>query len=1201
MLQRYLIILIVSGLLPGYLKAQSIEFVRNDGQWDGPFSYKAVTGNGDAYLSGNNFTYVLGDPANDYKADEVHHGLKKSAILNYHAYRVSFEGAAKDPKIQASKEQSWYYNYFLGKDPSRWHSNIHPAMALDYKELYPGIDMHVASQSGNLKYEFILTPGTDPSTIQLKYDGLTSMRLKDKNLVLSTSVGEVQELRPVAFQYANDGERVEVTCNYHLSDNRISYSFPDGYDRNLSLVIDPVVVFCSFTGSSADNFGYTATYDDTGNFYAGGIVHGTGYPVTTGVFQNYYSGGVDDPNANIEDTYGIGYACDMGIIKFNPSGTTRIWATYIGGSSNDQPHSMIVDPSGNLVIVGRSYSSDFPVTSGAFDVSANGGADIVVLKLNPTATSLVGSTYLGGSAADGVNYNGSEYLFGNLKHNYGDDARSEVIVDKQGNVYLTASTKSSNFPVSSNAFQATSGGNQDAIVAKFNPTLTTLLYGTYLGGSSDDAGYVLALDTAQTHFYVGGGTQSSNFPTTGSAWHNSYQGGAADGYLVRFGNGGTYPLQKICFVGTSNEDQVYGVQVDLENNVYAMGQSLGGAFPVTSGVYSNAGSTQFVIKLDSLLTTDIFSTVYGSGTSTQTNISPVAFLVDTCQNIYISGWGGNLALPGALSTVGTTNGLPVTSALITAGTPLKATTDGSDFYFITFSKNAVNLLFAAYHGRNSSDVGKGEHVDGGTSRFDRHGVIYQAICGGCFGTGGTTSAYPTTAGSWATTNGFAGNCNEVALKIAFQLTAPDAVANASPKAKGCPPLSVQFANTSTNSISYQWNYQDGSPLDTAFQPKHIFTKSGTYNVQLVVFNPNACKIRDTTYVQIIVDSNRVTSNFNYSVLDSCGPYQASFVNTSTYAPSPGAQARTVFTWYFGDGSSYTGITPPTHNYPAIGSYTVTLVMKDTAACNYPDSIKKVVTIHSGFVKAAFSGNDSVCLNTPLVFSSTSSNATGITYYFGDGDSSKSTLPITHNYKNVGTYVVTLVAVNPISCNKTDTLKKTVRIKKLPTADFSFAPVIPVSNKPVTFTNKSVNADFYSWNFGDGSLLSSETNPVHLFRHTGTFLVCLKASSNEGCVDSVCKPVDADIHTAIDVPTAFSPNGDGSNDVLYVRGGGIETMDLKIFNRWGQKVFESNSLDKGWDGSFNAKPQPVDAYGYVLTATFIDGSSAVKKGNITLLR
>jgi hypothetical protein len=186
------------------------------------------------------------------------------------------------------------------------------------------------------------------------------------------------------------------------------------------------------------------------------------------------------------------------------------------------------------------------------------------------------------------------------------------------------------------------------------------------------------------------------------------------------------------------------VQVDKQNRVYAMGQTLGGSFPVTAGVYSNPGSSQFIIKLDSNLTSNIYSTVYGSGVSNVTNISPVAFRVDTCEQVYISGWGGPLAGNG-----GNTVGMPVT-----ATTAVKPTTDGQDFYFMVLSKDANALLYGTFYGANTL----GEHVDGGTSRFDRNGVVYQGICAGC----GGSSAFPTTPGAWSNTNNSSvptANCN----------------------------------------------------------------------------------------------------------------------------------------------------------------------------------------------------------------------------------------------------------------------------------------------------------------------------------------------------------------------------------------------------------------------------------------------------------
>jgi gliding motility-associated-like protein len=1153
-----------------------VEFIANKGQWNGPFEYKAMTGRGDVYLSKNAFSYILSDPENDGKMDAWHHGqVTTPQILKFHAYRMFFQGA-NTPVITPGKVEEGYYNYFLGKDSSRWKGNIHPCLNVDYAQLYNGIDMHVSSEKGNIKYEFIVAAGADPAQIQLRYDGPSSMKLKNGNLNISTSVGEVLEMKPYVYQYINNNREL-VSCDYTLHNNTVSFDFPDGYDKHQPLIIDPTVVFATFTGSTADNWGFTATYDEHGNFYAGGLANGTGYPVSTGAFQTTFAGGTGSD--------AIEFASDIAIIKYTPDGKNRIWATYVGGKDNERPHSMIVDSADNLCFTGRTYSNDYPVTSGAYSTSFKGGrADIIVTKLSADGSSLIGSTFMGGSADDGVNYDSTETGYGNLKHNYGDDARGEIQVDRAQNVYVTACTNSTDFPVTSGAYKTTNSGGQDAVLFKMNPNLTSLIYSTYIGGSNDDAGYVLAFDPGQQNIYVAGGTQSSNFPSTSGTLHTSYQGGSADGFVMKFKNSTPYSLVASSFIGTTDYDQTYGIQVDAANHVYLMGQSLGGLYPVTSGTYNNPNSTQFIQKLDSTLSTSLMSTVFGNGDPTHTNISPVAFLVDTCGNIYISGWGGDLFIASMPSTVGMDTAMPIT---IDAA---QSTTDGRDFYFICLSRNAGSLLYGTYMGENG---GVGEHVDGGTSRFDKNGIVYQAICGGC----GHSSAFPTTAGVWSRTNK-SGNCNEIALKIAFELTNVVAKAKASPNAQGCAPFHVNFLDSSINAKGYSWNFGDGG-TDTARYPSHTFTAAGVYKVRLITANPDACKTLDTAYLTITVDTIFEHPAFTYTVLDSCNPYTVSFNNNSVFSSTPGSSTFTKFTWLFGDGTSYSGNTPPVHNYSGIGTYTVSLVMVDTTACNSPDTLKLPVRINSLLVKAGFNVPDSICLGSPVTLTDSSANGTSYTWDFGDGNSSTSA-STTHIYDSVGTYTIKHVVRNPNSCNGVDSVQKTVVVVTGPTADFTFSPLTPITNVPTSFTNESVNATKYLWDFGDGAN-STDVNPSHFYKRTGTYKVCLQAKNNTSCPASACKMVSADVQPLADLPTGFSPNGDGKNDILFVRGAAIQTMDVKIFNRWGQKVFETTDMNEGWDGNFNGQPQPIDAYAFILNVTFIDGTTYEKKGNVTLLR
>ncbi len=1173
-------------------RAQSpVEFIENKGQWGNWFAYKAEAPGADVLLEKDGFRFILADSRNNRLLDSFHHGQSRvNPNLKFHCYKVTFEGA-NNAHIKGLKSQKTYYNYFLGNDPSKWKSEIHPNFAVDYDNLYDNIDMHVTSEKGRVVYEFMVKPHADANNVKLQFDGQDGLQIRKGDLVVKTSVGEVVEMKPYAYQYINN-ERTQVACNYILRNNHLSFDFPNDYDHSQLLVIDPTLVFSTFTGSTADNWGFTATYDNAGNFYAGGLVnilqYGGSFPVSTGAFQATWGGGFSNSTFTA-------YAADISIIKYNSTGSSRLYATYIGGAGNEHVHSMIVDNSGNLVMAGRTLSQNYPITPGAFQNTNQGGWDMIVTSLNSTGTALVGSTYIGGTSDDCVNFDSTEFAYGELKHNYGDESRSEVQVDNGGNIYVTGCTNSTNFPTTPSAVSSTLSGLQDGVVFKLNGGCSNLIWSTYLSGNASDAGYVLAFDSLQQYVYVAGGTNSSNYPTTAGCWQTTYQGGGADGFVTKFLNSGAYSIQKSTYVGTSGYDQVYGIQIYPTNEVYVMGQSMGGLFPVTPGVYTNPNSPQFIMKMDRNLTTDLISTVYGNGNPSVTNISPVAFLVDTCSNVYISGWGGNLGLAGGTS--GLCTGMPTTTG---------SATDGMDFYFIVLGANMTTLRYATYYGRSCTAAGFGEHVDGGTSRFDKNGIIYQAICANCGGNtaasysaGGCFSGFPTTTGSWSEISGSVNNCNEAALKIAFEIGPVAAHVTASPSTTGCAPLTVTFVNTSNNGLSFVWNFGDGSAVDTSFSPVHTFTAGGSYTVTLAAGNSNACFVtNDTAYLVIVVGTDNIDPAFTSLVTNNCGPYTATFTNSSTYSSSA-AMAWTTFHWDFGDGGTFNGTTPPTHSYPGPGTYTVTLTMTDTAACNSPGTVSHVVTITGFNVSANFTIPDTICLGTPMVPLTTSANGTTYSWTFGDGSTSTSPTP-SYTYTAIGVYMVTFIVANPASCNGADTFNYSIKVIDAPIADFSFSPILPVANVPTTFTNLSVNATRYVWNFSDGTSTTDE-NPIHQYNNTGTYNTCLTAYNSSNCPAKVCKKVSAEVVPLVGVPSGFSPNGDGENDVLYVRGAAIKTIDLRIYNRWGQLIFQSTNMSVGWDGTYNGQPQPIEAYGFVLLVSFIDGSSKTLKGNITLLR
>lgn len=801
-------------------------YEENKGQWEKQVLYRVKLKNMDVFYEKNSITvqqYDLHELLHNNHPKSKEELLKDKSTAYFHSYKIGFINSNKNPTLVTNKKADTYANYYIGNNPSKWASEVGAYEEFIYKNLYQGIDLKIYSNGLQPKYDFILKPNSSVEKIKMNYNGVATIKLVNQALIIKTSIGEITEEKPYAYQIINN-RKVEIACNYVLTENTISFDFPNGYDKNYELIIDPVLSGSTYSGSFADNWGSTATYDNLGNIYSGGIVTATGYPVTTGAFQTTFGGG---------GVGGVGaIPWDMAIIKYNQTGANRIFATYLGGSENDYPHSMIVNDNNELYIYGKTYSVNFPVSANAYDKTYNGNADIVVTKFNAAGSSLLGSTYIGSTGDDGVNGDANSSSINGLKHNYGDDARGEIILDANGAVYIASSTKSTNFPTTVGAYKTTfNGGPQDACVFKLNTDCSNLEWSTFLGGSSDDAGYAIALDQ-QNNVLVCGGTISNDFPTTSGVLKPTFNG-FIDGYVSKIKFDGTTLLGST-YIGTSNYDQCYFIQTDKTGNVYLYGQTEG-VYPTTAGVYKSTKGGLFIHQLDPILTTTGFSTIIGDGINSKPNISPTAFLVDNCGNIYISGWGGLCNTPG---NQGTTLGLPVTT------NAYKGTTDDCDFYLLSLTKNAASLLYATFFGSNNTS--SGDHVDGGTSRFDKRGVVYQSVCAGC----GAFSTFPTTSTAWSTTNN-SPNCNNATFKIDFQT--PNVVASASTNGvSGCAPFTITFNNGSANATSYKWNFDDGSPISNSPTPTHTFATQGTYNVKLVVENPASCNGKDSVIVPVVI-------------------------------------------------------------------------------------------------------------------------------------------------------------------------------------------------------------------------------------------------------------------------------------------------------------------------------------------------------------
>ncbi|HSC53601.1 MAG TPA: PKD domain-containing protein [Phnomibacter sp.] len=1209
----------------GSIAAQTFEYTENKGQWENEVLYKGELSNGAFFLKRNGYRVVQHSP-NDFariKATVTAHehydapkgatlganmagsndqsldnggekggggNFEKELVLKSHAYDVSFEGANPKSTIQTQKQMPGAFNYLLGNNPDKWAGDVHAFGEVWMKQLYPGIDIRYYSDRGFLKFDLVVQPNAVSEKIIMKYTGAEGLSVRDGALVIKTSVNEVIEQSPYTYQLIN-GQRKQVGCKYEVIGNLVRFKL-SAYDRTQTLIIDPTLIFSSFTGSSADNWGYTATYDAGGNLYAGGIAFSSGYPVTAGAFQTTFRGG-----SNTGEGSG---GFDMAIMKFNPVGSARIYATYIGGTGNEQPHSLVVDNAGNLVIAGRTTSTDYPTTTPR--IGPGGAWDIVVSKLNATGSTMLGSIRIGGSADDGVNikhkYSGGGAFPISLQQNYGDDARSEVILDPAGNILVASCTRSNNFPVSAGAFQSTLRGDQDALVLKFNSTLSTVLFATYLGGLSDDAAYVLAMSPAG-NIYVGGGTRSADFPgdrlgVVGA----SFNGGEADGFLAELNPTGTAVL-KFSFFGTPGIDQVYGVQFDRNGFVYIMGQTTGN-FPVTNAPFSQPGGKQFIAKLQNDFSGYIYSMVFGTN-SPSPNISPIAFLVDRCENVYVSGWGGRVladaqGVPG-FPTSGT-NGLTITPDAI------QSQTDGKDFYFFVLEKDATRQLFGSFFGQQTGvGAGGADHVDGGTSRFDVSGTIYQGICANCGG-----GQFPITPGVVGPSNP-SGRCNQAVLKIALDLSGVRSGVKSSIRAvdgdtMACVPTTVNFRDTIGLARSYEWDFGDGTnAITTVPNINHTYNAVGLYRVRMIAVDSSKCYMRDTTYVRIRVRDDFANVLASATKLLPCESNTYQFTNLST--PANGKPfSNTSFTWFFGDNSTPVigGTAPVTHQYPGAGTYNVRLLLTDTNYCNAPDSFVIQLRV-SPLVDANFTTPPSGCAPYDAVFTNTSMGGQQFFWSFGDGTTSTSINPV-KNYAVPGTYTVKLIAVDSSTCNIIDSTTQTIVVSGKPTVNFSYSPNPPEENIITSFTNSSDIVPRYKWLFGDGDSLLTfrrDTTVKHQYRQTGTYTACLIGINQFGCPDTLCQPIQAIVAPLIDVVSAFTPNGDGVNDKAVVFGYGVSKMTFRIYNRWGQLVFETADVRQGWDGKFKGKPQAMDAYGFTLDAELISGDKVKRSGSITLIR
>lgn len=571
------------------------------------------------------------------KAAHVHNNNSSSSVI-----RMKWLHSNATQMMQGEGLMSSKSNYFLGNDPSRWKTNLEHFQKIRYHELYPGIDLSIYGNQRNVEYDLIAGPGSRPAEVEMAFEGLTSLSVnKDGDLLLNTAQGQVIQRKPLAYQEMA-GVRETVQVNYRLlAENRVAFQLGI-YDPRRTLVIDPVLAYSTYFGGTLDEGADGLSVDPQGNVSVIGRTSST--DLTLG-------GAVQTSMGGTEDVF---------VLKFNPLASSLIYATYLGGSQADRGFAIASDSMGNAYMTGLTESADFPRIN-AFQNALHGGQEAFVAKLSPTGSVLAYSSFFGGA---------------------GNDQGAGIAVDLFGSAWVTGDTLSNDLPLL-NSYQSYNGGQRDAFVTKIGPAGNQIL-STYLGGSNQDSGRDIAVDTLG-NAYVTGTTNSFNFPTLNPV--QAIKNPSNDVFVSKFTPQGT-SLMYSTFLGGNQEDIPSGIAIDAAGHAYVSGMTSSSNWPLANAIQStfHGAFDGFIAAINSTGNTLIYSTYLGGTESDQ----GMHVRVDDNGNAVI---------------VGTT-----VSADFPLANPIQSTFSNWDSVVARLGPLG-DLLFSSYLGGSSTEEGTSVGVD----------------------------------------------------------------------------------------------------------------------------------------------------------------------------------------------------------------------------------------------------------------------------------------------------------------------------------------------------------------------------------------------------------------------------------------------------------------------------------------------------------
>ncbi|MDR3661240.1 MAG: SBBP repeat-containing protein, partial [Mycobacterium sp.] len=488
-------------------------------------------------------------------------------------------------------------NYFRGKDPSQWHTDVPTYARVAYQNIYPGIDLVLYGNQGHMEYDWTVAPGADPTAIQLAVEGAQGAQIDAHGDLVQQAGGQtVRQGQPTIYQTVR-GKRLTIHGNWRsLGGRKVGFTI-GAYDHTRPLVIDPVLAYSTYLGGSGSDEGRGIAVDGSGDAYVTGYTSSTDFPTSQDAIQQGY----------VSSWWGV----DAFVTKLNAGGTQLLYSTYLSTSTNNYGGSRIaVDGSGNAFVTGLTGDWTFPTTAGAFQPTWQGGeVNAFVTKLSATGDALLYSTFLSGSSGA---------------------IGESVAVGAGDNAYVTGVTSSTDFPLTPNAAQPTyGGGDSDGFVTELNAAGTGLIYSTYLGGSADTVGWSIAVNSSG-HAAVTGSTTSTDFPTSSNAVQRSY-GGNQDAFVTLLNAEGSQFLYST-YLGGSDFDAGTSVALDGADDAYVAGTTYSADFPTTTGAYQTvaADTDAFVAKLNSTGTRLLYSTfINGMGGG--------GLAVDATGNAYVVG------------------------------------------------------------------------------------------------------------------------------------------------------------------------------------------------------------------------------------------------------------------------------------------------------------------------------------------------------------------------------------------------------------------------------------------------------------------------------------------------------------------------------------------------------------------------------------